>query len=81
MTKNSYWRHAVSYKNNNTPIMTNTPFVIVESQDYLEHWGFQHKKNMDVLEWVQRRTTEVIKGLEYLSCENRLRELGFFILK
>lgn len=54
MTKNSYWRHAVSYKNSNTPIMTNTPVVLVESQDYLEHYiqlrGFQHKKNMDVLE-------------------------------
>jgi len=36
----------------------------------------QHKKDMELLEQVQRRTTKMIRGLEHLSYEDKLRVLG-----
>ncbi|KAK4815657.1 hypothetical protein QYF61_005219 [Mycteria americana] len=47
----------------------------------IQLWGHQHKKDMELLEQVQRRTTKMIRGLEQLSCEDRLRELGLFSLE
>jgi len=39
-------------------------------------WGPQHKKDMDLLLWGQNRIMKMIRGLEHLSYEERLRELG-----
>ncbi|KFW03975.1 hypothetical protein N327_00774, partial [Fulmarus glacialis] len=47
----------------------------------IQLWSPQHKIDMDLLGHVQRRPMKMIRGIEHLSYEESLRELGLFSLE
>ena len=43
-------------------------------------WGPQHRKDVELLEWIQRRATEMIRVQEHLSYDEKLSKSGLFSL-
>ncbi|KAJ7420620.1 hypothetical protein WISP_47522 [Willisornis vidua] len=47
----------------------------------VQFWSSQFRKGIEVLEHIQRRATELMKGLESKAYEEQLREMGAFSLE
>ena len=61
------------------------PHYSVLMRSHLEYcihmWSPQYKTKIDLLERIQKRDTKMIQGMECLSYEERLKELGLYSLE
>ena len=61
------------------------PLYSVPVRPHLENgiqaWGSQDMKSIELLEWVQRRTTKMIPGFQHFPYMDRLRELGLISME
>jgi len=44
-------------------------------------WSPEYRRDVELLEHVQRRATKIISGMEHLPSKDRLRELGLCSLE
>ena len=76
-----YVKRQVTSKAKEVTVPLYSAFARTQLEYCIQVWGSHHRKDVELLESVQRMATRMIEGLEHFSYEDRLKVLGLFSLE